>query len=446
LKPLPFTEPDRLVGMWHTAPELGFDKFQQSPSTYFTYRDDGRVFEDVGLWVPFPDVSITGRGEPERVKTLYVTDGTLPILKVPPLLGRLFTKADDAPGSPDRTVLTYGYWQRRFGGGRDIVGQMVTIDGKPHEVIGVLPASFRFLDTDPAVVLPFRLNRADPALGNFSYFRHRSAQGWRHDGAGERRCGTPDSARVRAVPTPGGRAGDTAEAQCPSAVGRRDWRCRTRAVDPVRHGRDRTVDGLRQRGEPLPRAGRGAPTGRSFPARCRTPSDRTGSIRRASCTSSSRRSGSVNPSLPLANVQTLDEIRADSMAQTSFTLTMLVIGALMALLLGIVGLYGVIAYIAAQRTREIGIRMALGAQIGDVRKMFLRHGLWLTTIGIALGVGAALALSRVMRALLFGVSPMDPMTYAAVSGALAAVMLLAIYLPARRAARVDPVVALRADV
>ena len=90
--------------------------------------------------------------------------------------------------------------------------------------------------------------------------------------------------------------------------------------------------------------------------------------------------------------------------------------------------------------------MALGAQIGDVRKMFLRHGPWLTTIGIALGVGAALALSRVVRAVLFGVSPMDPMTYAAVSGVLAAVMLLATYLPARRAARVDPVVALRADV
>ena len=155
---------------------------------------------------------------------------------------------------------------------------------------------------------------------------------------------------------------------------------------------------------------------------------------------------SVNPNLPLANVQTLDEIRSYSMAQTSFALTMLVIGAVMALLLGIVGLYGVIAYIAAQRTREIGIRMALGAQIGDVRKMFLRLGLSLTTIGIALGVGVALAFSRVMRALLFGVSPTDPMTYAAVSGALAAVMLLAMYLPARRASRVDPVVALREDV
>jgi ABC-type antimicrobial peptide transport system permease subunit len=154
---------------------------------------------------------------------------------------------------------------------------------------------------------------------------------------------------------------------------------------------------------------------------------------------------SVNPNLPLANVRTLDEIRAASMAQTSFALTMLAIGAAMALLLGLVGLYGVIAYIVAQRTREIGIRMALGAQIGDVRNLFLRHGLVLTATGIALGVGVALLLSRVMGALLFGVSPMDPLTYVAVSATLTVVMLVAIYLPARRASRVDPVVALRAD-
>ena len=169
LKPLPFAEPDRLVGMWHRAPELGFDVFQQSPATYFTYRKENRVFEDVGMWVPFPDVSITDRGEPERVQALYVTDGTLPILKVQPLLGRLFTKADDTPGSPDRMVLTYGYWQRRFGGARDIVGQTVTIDAKSFEVIGVLPSSFRFLDRNPAVLLPLRLNPAGTNLGGFSY-------------------------------------------------------------------------------------------------------------------------------------------------------------------------------------------------------------------------------------------------------------------------------------
>jgi predicted permease len=154
---------------------------------------------------------------------------------------------------------------------------------------------------------------------------------------------------------------------------------------------------------------------------------------------------SVNPNLPLATVQTLGEIQVSSMTQTSFALVMLGIAASVALLIGIVGIYGVVAYAAAQRTREIGVRMALGAQIGDVRKMFLRHGLWLTAIGIAIGIGIALMLTRVMSAFLFGVGPMDPFTYAAVSAALAGISLVATYLPAHRASRVDPVVALRAE-
>jgi putative ABC transport system permease protein len=154
---------------------------------------------------------------------------------------------------------------------------------------------------------------------------------------------------------------------------------------------------------------------------------------------------SVNPNLPLATVQTLEEIQVSSMTQTSFALVMLGIAASVALLIGMVGIYGVVAYAAAQRTREIGVRMALGAQIGDVRRMFLRHGLWLTTIGIAIGIGIAPMLTRVMSAFLFGVGPMDPITYAAVSAVLAGMTLVATYLPAHRASRVDPVVALRAE-
>jgi len=154
---------------------------------------------------------------------------------------------------------------------------------------------------------------------------------------------------------------------------------------------------------------------------------------------------SVNPNLPLSDIQTLDQIQAHSMAQTSFTMVMLGIAASVALLLGVVGIYGVIAYVAAQRTREIGIRIALGAQIGEVRRMFLRRGLWLTAAGIALGIAAALAVTRVLSALLFGVGAADPLTYVAVSGVLAIVALGAMYLPARRASRVDPIIALRAE-
>ena len=153
----------------------------------------------------------------------------------------------------------------------------------------------------------------------------------------------------------------------------------------------------------------------------------------------------VNPNLPFAAAQTVDEIRANSMARTSFATVMLAISAAIALMLGVVGIYGVIAYVAAQRTREIGIRLALGAQIGDVRTMFLQHGVRLTALGIALGVGAALVLTRAMSALLFGVSAMDPATYLAVAAVLGAVALVSTYLPARRASRVDPVVALRAE-
>jgi predicted permease len=155
---------------------------------------------------------------------------------------------------------------------------------------------------------------------------------------------------------------------------------------------------------------------------------------------------SVNPELPLASVQTLQDIQSRSMAQTSFALVMLGIAASIALAIGLVGIYGVTAYAVAQRTREIGVRIALGAQLTDVRALFVRHGLWLTAAGIAIGIGVAVPLTRVMSAFLFGVGPLDPLTYAGVSAILAAVALLATYLPARRAARVDPAVALRADV
>jgi ABC-type antimicrobial peptide transport system permease subunit len=141
----------------------------------------------------------------------------------------------------------------------------------------------------------------------------------------------------------------------------------------------------------------------------------------------------VNRDLPLDAVATLDEIQARSMARTSFTMIMLGIAAGVALFLGIVGIYGVIAYVATRQTREIGIRMALGAQTHDVRWLFIRHGLLLTGVGIAIGILCSLAVTRLMSTLLFGVSPNDPLTYIALSSVLGAVALLAMWLPARRA-------------
>jgi predicted permease len=153
----------------------------------------------------------------------------------------------------------------------------------------------------------------------------------------------------------------------------------------------------------------------------------------------------VDANLPLAEVHTFEYFYGRSLARTSFTLIMLSVAGAMALLLGVVGIYGVIAYSVSQRTREIGIRMALGAQQPTVTGMFVRHGLLLTGVGVACGLVAAVLLMRLMSSLLFNVNPVDPVTYGTVSLGLAATAWLASYLPSRRAATVDPVEALRAE-
>jgi predicted permease len=154
---------------------------------------------------------------------------------------------------------------------------------------------------------------------------------------------------------------------------------------------------------------------------------------------------SVNSSLPVADISTMQDIYSDSMARTSFTLVMLAIAGTMALALGILGIYGVISYAVSQRTREIGIRMALGAKKSGLVWMFVRSALVLTGVGTVVGLGTAAALMRVMGTLLFGISPLDPVTFLAVPVVLVAAAALASYLPARRTTSIDPVEALRAE-
>src|SRR5580698_7909646 len=154
---------------------------------------------------------------------------------------------------------------------------------------------------------------------------------------------------------------------------------------------------------------------------------------------------SINTNLPLADISTMQEVYSQSMERTSFTLVMLAIAGVMALALGILGIYGVISYAVSQRTREIGIRMALGARKSELAWMFVRSALVLTGVGTVVGLGAAAALMRLMRTLLFGISPLDPVTFTAVPIALVAAAALASYLPARRTDTNAPVEALRAE-
>lgn len=757
LKPLPFAEPEGLVTLRQHAPHGAGTN--HGPATYLTYRENQVAFEAIGAWDP-TEVSITGSGEPERLQALLVSASTLPLLRVQPIAGHGFTEQDDTPGNPLRVMLTDGYWQRRFGGAINIVGQRLVIDGRPAEVIGVLPSSFTFLRTRPAVLLPLPLDAhaprgisfgfqalarlkpgvtlaqanadvgrlisllpptfarlelapnvrplADDVIGNIGQIlwillaavgvvlliacgnvanlflvraetRHQEFAMRAALGANRNRIARALLSESVVIAIAGGVLGvvfagaaiGLLRAIAPSelprvddiavdatvllftlavsvmsgvlfgvfavfrfgrpsimalkeggrssgdAPGRRRTRnalvvgqvalaltllivsglmirtfvamrqiepgftrpeeiqtfvvaipatviadppqaarthesiaerlARVRGVTSVGLSSSITMDG-EDNGNPIevegfPVADGLVPPLRRFkslgPGYFETMGNRMvagrsitwteiheqrpvivisaalareywgeparalgkrvrGSGREApwreivGVSGDERDDGlnhaataivywpmmsegyrwrtmayavrssrvgapgflreleqavwSVNPNLPLAAVQTVTEIQANSMAQTSFTLVMMAIAATVALLIGVVGIYSVISYAAAQRTREIGVRMALGAQISDVRTMFLRHGLWLTAMGIAVGIGVALALTRVMSALLFGVGPADPVTYAAVSLALALVALVATYLPARRAARVDPVLALRADV
>jgi putative ABC transport system permease protein len=153
----------------------------------------------------------------------------------------------------------------------------------------------------------------------------------------------------------------------------------------------------------------------------------------------------VNPNLPIADVRTMGDIYRQSMARTSFTLVLLLLAGLMALLLGVVGIYGIISYSVSQRTREMGIRIALGATPSELKVMFVRQGLLLGAVGVAAGLAGAIGLARLTAAMLFEVSPLDPATYGVVSLVLLAAVGLASYLPTSKVIAVDPVAALRAE-
>ena len=776
LKPLPYPRAAELIGVWHTAPGINITDLNMAPSNYFIYREQNQTFQDIGAYET-TRVNLTGLAEAERLDALNVTDGTLPLLGIPPLLGRTFTHQDDSPGSPDTVILTYGFWRKKFAGSPSAIGQTIILDGTPRQIIGVLPPRFQFLDeTDLAVILPFKWDRNTTHLGNFSYealarlkpavtIKQANAdiarmlplvtrtfpappgfsaklfddarigpnlrplkndvvgdvgsmlwvvmgsiglvlliacanvanlllvrvEGRRQElavrsalGAGPYRIaaelflesvilGLLGSAvglglayaalRVLVAIAPasiprineigidgpvllftfaiailasiffgsipvfkyagvrlstgireGGRANSQSREQhrvrsvlvvvqvalalvllvCSGLMIRtfralnhvnpgfsdpasmqtfgislpdnqvKDDESVVRTFEEMRSkissipgvsavtlstafpmdGRS-SADVLFAEDHPLPEgqippirrmiyvipgffSADGTPlvAGRDFTwtdlyqklpvaiisenfAReyWDSPSAALGKRIRIASTDDwreiigvaanvymdgvnkktpstvywptlrvnfegekhsvasyivfgirSSRAGTesflkevreavwtVNRNLPLSRVNTLGYYYRQSMARTSFTLIMLAVAGAMALLLGVGGIYGVIAYSVSQRTREIGVRMALGAQTQSLTAMFVRHGLILTGIGIAFGLTAASIVMRLMSSLLFRVNPVDPLTYVAVTLGLIATAFIASYLPSRRAATVDPVDALRAE-
>ena len=167
LKPLDYPHPEQLVGVWHKAPGIGMQKLPSAQYLYFTYREQNRTLDSIGAYNSY-SMSVTGDGEPQHVRVFQMTQSVLPMLGVKPALGRLFNSIDDAPNTAETIVITNSYWLQRFGGSTSAIGRTIVADGKPREIIGVLPRGFHILDEeDPAFVLPMKWDRSKVQLGDF---------------------------------------------------------------------------------------------------------------------------------------------------------------------------------------------------------------------------------------------------------------------------------------
>ena len=166
LKPLPFEDADELIGVGMFPRLTGISSL--STAQYFTYRDENRVFEDIGFWDD-RQVSVTGVAEPEQLSAILVTAGLLPLLRVQPVIGRRFTEEDDSPDSPETVMLSHAYWQRQFGADPGVVGSTLRVDGRPREILGVLPPQLTLPWQETAIYLPYQLDQAEAYFGGLTH-------------------------------------------------------------------------------------------------------------------------------------------------------------------------------------------------------------------------------------------------------------------------------------
>jgi predicted permease len=173
LKPLAYPHPEDLIAVWHTAPGApGITSvtgdLPLSPSMYYTYSEQNRSFQSLGIWFA-QTAAVTGISDPEQVRSAIISDGILQALNVQPEIGRWLLASDQAPNAPDTILLNYGYWQRRFGGDRSVVGRKIVVDSRPREIVGVMPKGFQFANDSPDVIIPIRFNRSQLILPGFGF-------------------------------------------------------------------------------------------------------------------------------------------------------------------------------------------------------------------------------------------------------------------------------------
>ncbi|MGQ0649230.1 MAG: ABC transporter permease [Gemmatimonadaceae bacterium] len=171
LRPLPYSDPDRLVGAWHDLKGVAIDKANQTAATYFTYKKLARSIEGIGVYrsdaVNVSDPG--GAADPQRITSSWLSSSVVPVLGISPLLGRTFSEAEDLPNGPHVVIISEGLWRLRLGGDPKILGRLLEVNGRSREIIGVMPARFRFPTADTRIWLPLQLNPNDPFPGGFNY-------------------------------------------------------------------------------------------------------------------------------------------------------------------------------------------------------------------------------------------------------------------------------------
>ena len=453
LRPLPYPDADRLVMV---------DSQQRGQSTgvsfadYEDWRSQNNVFENLAFFNLRWNANLDFGNETETLDLTFGTANLFSTLQVAPLLGHTPTAADT-----DTVLLSYGLWQRRFGSDPAIVGRQLRIDGNSLTVAGVMPPDFRFpFQSDLWWLSDRYFNRQkrdlriDQTMGRLKPgVSSEQARAEMQQIAARLEQTYPDTnTEVTATVVPLrdfwfgklrrsfwlllGACGFVLLIVCANVANllmtQATAREREMAVGDVKH--NSLVD---EAGYDL------------YFACYQSYSKQTHFVARmqgdpmALAKEIQRAIWQVAPDTGVFNVMPVTRLSTNTVWQSRVWGLLFGIFSGTALVLATAGIYGVMAYFVTQRTREIGIRIALGAQWRDVLKLIFRSGMLLVTIGLTVGLVAALALTRLMSSLLFEVSPTDPITFGAVVFCVIVAALLACYIPARRATKVDPLIALR---
>jgi cell division protein FtsX len=491
LRPLPYPEPDRLVQLTDGGGAIAIPNFTD-------WKEQQTVFEQLALYKASDFNVVTAQGAPLRVLGVQLSAEAFAVLGLQPALGRFYSNEEDRAGGAPVTVLSHAFWQNRLGGDPEIVNTRLSLDGTAYTVLGVMPARFDlvanaelFVPVEPGISESVRHDRNAQAsyqaiarLKSGISFEQAKAQ---MDTISKRLAELhPDSNRNRPigmVPLVEAKVGgvrstfwillgavtlllviacaNVANLLLVRATSRRKEMAVRSALgaDPGRimrqvltesvllaaagaaiglllaRGSMSVISALAQ--DNLPLAYRERPN-RHIAVVVKT------ALPPETLVSAARQQvAAIDPALPIYDVRTLAAMRADNIAPERMNLTLLGVAAIIALALAVVGIYGVLAFAVAQRQREIGIRLALGAQRGNVMSLILGQGMRLVLIGTVLGLVGAAGFGRILASLLYQVEATDLLTFAIVPALLIGAAAFACALPARRAARLDPVELLR---